>query len=129
MFSVFFVDNVFIEGQRSVRSCLDGMDIGHSTASMKYLYAYRGIALPANIVTTIAGIYSWNSDSNPEIRMLVWMKLITTAVLLLYIHLFGQHVLFFFMNLGMPPRRFYASMLAVDITIFFLVMTVIGFFK
>jgi hypothetical protein len=128
-FSAFLIDDVFIEGQQSVRSCFDGMDIGHSTASMKYLYAYRGIALPANIVTTIAGIYCWNSDSNFEIRMLAWMKLTTTAVLLLYIHLFGQHILFFFMNVGMSPRRFYASMLAIDMTIFSVVMIVTGFFK
>lgn len=88
---------------------------------MKYLYAYRNISIPANAITITCCFYAWDSSSG--VSMLPWVKIISTSVLLLYIHLFRSRVLYFYMNLGMSRQRFYLSVFLVDVMIFTVAFT------
>ena len=96
---------------------------------MKYLYAYRNIAIPSNIVTIIACYTAWQSESISELSLLFWMKLITSMFLVAYIHLFRQHLLYFFMNLGIGRLRFYSGILLIDLSIFVFMVLIITILK
>ena len=92
---------------------------------MKVLYAYRTIALPANIVSLIAWIAAKDAESISEISALFWMKVFTEIILIGFVHLFNRHVIFFYMNLGIGERRLYKSIVAIDLAIFVIVMSTI----
>lgn len=92
---------------------------------MKYLYAYRNIWIPAGLVTITACVEAWRNDSITVIFIFGWVKVITTALLIVYIHLFRDHLVFFFMNLGIGRLKFYASMFTIDMTIYFALITLI----
>jgi len=93
--------------------------------SMKYLYVYRNIAVPASLVTVLSCFEIWRNESLLAVSVLSWVKIFTTALLILYIHLFREHTVFFFMNLGIGRFKFYVSMFALDMTIFFVLATLI----
>lgn len=92
---------------------------------MKYLYAWRNIAIPANLVTIIACFEIWRNDSLTAVLLLAWVKLFTTLLFITYIHLFRGEIVFFFMNLGMGRWKFYGSMFGIDIVAFAIVVIVI----
>jgi hypothetical protein len=92
---------------------------------MKYLFAYRNIAAPASVITLICCYQIWTSDSSLAVAMMIWVKLITSAGLLAYLHLFKSNVAFFFMNLGVGKSRFYLSIFIIDFIWFSLIATLI----
>ncbi|MEJ0034317.1 MAG: hypothetical protein WDO15_30050 [Bacteroidota bacterium] len=92
---------------------------------MKFLHAYRTIALPANIVSVIAWIAAKDAESSSEIFTLFWMKVFTEIVLIGFIHLFNKHVIFFYMNLGIGERQLYKSIVAIDLAIFVVVIAIV----
>jgi hypothetical protein len=93
---------------------------------VKHFYAYRVIALPANLVTIICSFVAWGNSSVTELSLLFWMKLITTLLLIAYIHLFQQNLVFFFMNIGFGRIRFYSVMLIADLLVFSLLTTLVA---
>jgi hypothetical protein len=84
---------------------------------MKYRYAYRNIAIPATIVTCLACFNLWLYPSPSVFLYLLWCKLITTALLMAYIHYFRPTVLLFFMNLGIGKTEFYSGIVGIDLLI------------
>jgi len=96
---------------------------------MRYIYAYLNIAIPSNVITVIACYTAWQSESISELSLLFWMKLITSMFLVTYIHLFRQHLLYFFMNLGMSRLRFYSSILFIDLSIFAFIVLIVTILK
>jgi hypothetical protein len=92
---------------------------------MKFLFAYRTIALPANFISSIAWIAAKDAESISEIFTLFWVKVFTDIVLVGFTYLFNRHVVFFYMNLGIDERRLYASMVAIDLSIFVVVISII----
>ena len=96
---------------------------------MKYFYAWRNIAIPANAVTVIASIETWMNDSLTAVFIFGWVKIFSTALLITYIHLFRGEIVFFFMNLGISRLKFYASMFAIDMSVFMIITIVIRLIK
>jgi len=90
---------------------------------MRYLYAYGAIAIPATFITIVACYVSATSGPNIDLSLLAWAKIVSSLVLVLYIHLFNQHVAFFFMNLGMSRTRLYLSIFIIDIALFIVMIT------
>jgi hypothetical protein len=85
---------------------------------MKFLYAYRSIAIPANVVSVIAWIYAVDVESPSEMFTLFWMKAVTLAFTIAFIYIFNRQLVFFYMNLGIGERLLYISMVAIDLAIF-----------
>lgn len=100
------------------------MKIGFSQPCMKYLYAYRNIAVPSSLITFFCCYHAWMSNTVTALSLLFWVKVITSLILIGYIQLFKSELATFFMNLGMGRLRFYISIFAIDIGIFF-VLTVL----
>lgn len=96
---------------------------------MSYLYAYRNIAVPANVITALIGYTTFTAGATEGLGWLFWIKVATSTILILYIHLFKSTIVFFFMNLGIGKRQLYASMFIIDIVIFILVNTLILFVR
>jgi hypothetical protein len=96
---------------------------------MRYVYAYRNIALPANIVSFVLCIGIWTNESLTAVSVLAWVKLFSTALLIAYIYLFKSHIVYFFMNIGISRNRFYASMFIIDMILFALLVTVTELLK
>lgn len=92
---------------------------------MKYLFAYRNIALPANAITIVMSYQIFMSGSGSTVTLLIWVKLVTTLALVAYMHLLKSNIVFFFMNLGVGKFQFYSSMYIIDVVIFGLITTVI----
>ncbi len=90
---------------------------------------FRFIAYPALLVTVIlAGSLFTSGDPNFLI-VVMWIKWVTTGLLLLFVHLFHSAEFFFFNNLGYSSRAIYASMIVIDFLIsaclFYLTLKVI----
>ena len=90
---------------------------------MRYLYAYRNIAIPGNVITLVLSYVALTADSLSGLSILFWIKVITTGVLVLYNYLFNTQITFFFMNIGIGKQRLYSSMFIIDILIFCLALT------
>lgn len=92
---------------------------------MKYLYAYRNIALPANAVTALACYDLWRTPVPSALLYLVWFKLFILAALVGYIHFFRSSVVYFFMNLGLGRLEFYGSIICIDLAISIFCLTLV----
>lgn len=96
---------------------------------MKYLYAYKTIAVPAVAATLFACYLLWQTDaSGYAIIYLLWLKLIVLGGSFCHIYFFKAEMLYFFHNLGLSRRGFYATLAIVDLAVFSVVMTVMMLF-
>jgi hypothetical protein len=85
---------------------------------------FRFIAHPALLVTLILAGSLFRSEDPDFFIVVMWIKIVTTGLLLLFVHLFHSPEFFFFNNLGYSNLAIYASMVAID----FLISTSLYYF-
>lgn len=78
---------------------------------------FRFIAYPALLVTLILAGSLLKSEDPDFLIVVIWIKLVTTGLLLLFVHLFHSAEFFFFNNLGFSNRAIYARMIMIDFLI------------
>jgi predicted signal transduction protein with EAL and GGDEF domain len=78
---------------------------------------FRFIAYPALLVTLILAGFLFKSADPNFLTVAIWIKLVTTGLLLLFVHLFHSAEFFFFNNLGYSDRAIYARMIMIDFLI------------
>jgi len=84
---------------------------------------YRNFIYPATAVTAFS-CYLIISEGSAFISVYMWwMKIITSAFLGLFFHLFQSQQLYFFNNLGYSARRLYALTAILDFSIW-LILTI-----
>jgi hypothetical protein len=81
------------------------------------LVCYRYIVVPATVITGIASFLLVQSGTSGFLAVVLWLKAITTGLLLVYVHLFRLGELYFFNNLGYSNLTIYLAMGAVEVAI------------
>jgi hypothetical protein len=84
------------------------------------LACFRFIALPSIIITGIASIFIWDSGTPLFLVYAFWSKIITTSLLVLFVHVFLSSQFYFFNNLGYSSFAIYKNMVAIDLSIAFI---------
>ena len=83
---------------------------------------YQLIAVPSLITTLSCSMFLWNSLF---IIYVAWIKLITSCLMILFLHLFRKSEFYFFNNLGLSNFTIYKEILAIDIIIAFVSFTLV----
>lgn len=93
---------------------------------MKYLYAYRTIAIPSLTVTLLEStLFLIYHPRGYAIIYLLWLKLITLGMLFCYIHFIKPEMLYFYHNLGVSRTGFYTGLVVVDLAFFTAAMALV----
>ncbi len=82
-----------------------------------WIACFRFIAYPAFLVTLILSGFLLKSEDPDFLTVVMWIKLATTVLLLLFVHLFHATEFFFFNNLGYSNRAIYGRMIIIDFLI------------
>ncbi len=78
---------------------------------------YRLVALPSIIITLITSGLLGQSGTPFYLVQAIWTKVITTALLLAFVHFFRSNHFFFFNNLGQSRRAIYWNLIIPDVLI------------
>jgi hypothetical protein len=84
------------------------------------LACFRFIALPSIIITGVASLFVWHSGTPLFLVYASWTKIITTSLLVLFVHVFLSSQFYFFNNLGYSNTAVYKNMMAIDLFISFI---------
>ncbi len=82
-----------------------------------WIACFRFIAYPSLLVTLILAGSLFKSEDSNFLIVVIWIKLVTTGLLLLFVYLFHSAEFFFFNNLGYSNREIYARMVMIDFLI------------
>ena len=97
---------------------------------MRILFAfYRNILFPSLIVSWVSCYSLLAVDSRSVIVTLFEIKVATTTLLGLYVHIFRSEQVYFFLNLGYSRIQLYAKTLILDLAIWTLLIVITSFFK
>jgi hypothetical protein len=78
---------------------------------------FRYVRVPTTSVTLFTAYLLWLSGNPLFVVNLIWTKVITTGLLLLFVHFFLSGDFYFFNNLGFDKIRIYTSMVVPDFII------------
>jgi hypothetical protein len=81
------------------------------------LACFRFMALPSIIITGIASFFIWDSGTPLFLIYACWGKIITTSLMVLFVHIFLSSQFYFFNNLGYSNVAVYKNMAAIDLFI------------
>jgi hypothetical protein len=81
------------------------------------------------LITSLAGFEYMKAPSLPSVIFLLWIKVITSGILIAYLHFFRGSLSYFYMNLGLGKIHLYGSILIVDIVVFSICLLVISLFN
>jgi len=89
---------------------------------------YRNILFPSLAATAVSCYTLAATGGTFLIPTLFILKVATTILLGVYIHIFRSAQLYFFLNLGYSRIRLFAETLILDLVIWVLLITVTSFF-
>ena len=110
--------------------------VSHSSGTILALRApvrivftfYRNILFPS-LVVSLVSCYTLVAVGGTFVIPTLFIIKVTTSILLgLYIHIFRSEQLYFFFNLGYSRVRLYAGALILDLVLWILLITVTSFF-
>jgi hypothetical protein len=79
--------------------------------------SYRFIAIPSVSITLVTALIFYQSQAPVFLVVAIWTKVITTVLLLLFVHFFRSSQFYFFYNLGCSTRSIYSGMALIDLMI------------
>jgi hypothetical protein len=89
---------------------------------------YRNILIPS-LVASLVGCYTLVAVGGTFVIPTLFMIKVATSILLgLYIHIFRSEQLYFFFNLGYSRVRLYVGTLIFDVALWILLITLTSFF-
>jgi hypothetical protein len=88
------------------------------------LACFRFIALPSIVITGITSLFIWDSGTPLFLIYAFWGKIITTSLMVLFIHIFLSSQFYFFNNLGYSNVAIYKNMVVIDLFIAFISFSV-----
>lgn len=75
---------------------------------------YRFIAVPSLLVTGVTTLVLSQAVSLPFLVYTIWTKVVTTLLLVGYVHFFRSGEFYFFNNLGISRSLIYRNMIVLD---------------
>src|SRR5437879_1222014 len=78
------------------------------------LTCFKFIAVPSVVITIATSFFLLSSGTPFFLIPVFWTKIITTGLLLLFVHFFRDSQFYFFNNIGCSTYTIYANMIAVD---------------
>jgi hypothetical protein len=88
------------------------------------LYCFRFIAVPSTLITLFVSWILFQSESPLFLVYAIWTKLITTALLVLFVILFRSAQFYFFNNMGYRNFSILIRMSLIDLMIATLFFTI-----
>ena len=88
------------------------------------LVFYRTVALPLIGISLITAYQVWQAQSAYFVFRVLWVKLLTSIVIGIYVAIFRHNQFLFFSNLGITQARLLITSFVVDFCIWMLVMWV-----
>jgi len=89
---------------------------------------YRLVAIPGIMVSMVTTITFWHSHELSFLIWALWIKLVTTGLLLLFVKLFRSSRFHYFHNLGYSTNEIYLYLASGDFVIFLLLLFVASIF-
>jgi hypothetical protein len=78
------------------------------------LLCFRYVALPSIAITLFTSYLLWQSGHAWFVVGLIWTKVITTGLLLAFVHFFRSRDFIFFHNIGFTTLSIYLAMVMPD---------------
>lgn len=88
------------------------------------LYCFQFIAVPSTLITLFTSYFLFQSESSLFLVYAIWIKIITTSILLLFVILFRASQFYFFNNLGYSNFSILSRMSIMDLLMAALFFTI-----